>query len=132
MGCSREVLAFLIAYNPDSVLLLDSETLYEGLQEGQWRKVPIGQVMLSSLAVAVTSSPVIHANKSMDVQGAISIMPNLGADMPFLIDESRSAAGAIRLGDEFNETLLKLSRMSCLLYSVSCLLARVIDWCSSI
>jgi len=116
-GCSREVLDFLIAYNPDSALLLDSSTLYEGLQEGRWRTVPIGKVMLSSLSMAVTSS-MMFANKSMDVQGAVSILPNLTIDMPFLADGSK-VPETREIADEFNGALLGLSRMSCLLYSVS-------------
>ena len=117
-GCSREVLDFFIAYNPDSALFLDSSTLYEGLQEGKWRKVPIGKVMLSSLSMAVTSPSTMIANvKSMDVQDAVSIMPDLGDDMSFLM-EGTNVAEATGLGDEFNQALLNLSRMSCFLYSV--------------
>ena len=116
-GCSREVLDFLIAYNPDVALLLDSSSLYEGLHEGKWRTVPIGRVMLSSLSTAVTS-PMMFANKSLDVQGAVSIMPNLSADMPFLTNGS-CVVEAKEMTDDFNGDLLRLSRMSCLLYSVS-------------
>ena len=120
-GCSREVLDFFIAYNPDSALFLDSSTLYEGLQEGKWRKVPIGKVMLSSLSMAVTSPPTMVANvKPIDVQDAISIMPDLGADMSFLMEGGPNCA-ASGLGDEFNQALLNLSRMSCLLYTVRCI-----------
>jgi hypothetical protein len=118
-GCSREVLDFLIAYNPDAALLLDPSSLYEGLHEGKWRTVPIGRVMLSSLSTAVTS-PMMFANKSMDVQGAVSIMPNLSADNPFLTNGS-SIIESKEMTDDFNEELLRLSRMSCLLYSVSSL-----------
>lgn len=116
-GCSREVLDFLIAYNPDSALLLDSSTLFEGLQEGRWRKVPIGKVMLSCLSMGV-SSPLMLANKSLDVDGAVSIMPTLTVDMPFLEEGITPADAAKEVGDEFNGALLELSRVSCLLYSV--------------
>jgi len=92
-------------------------SLYEGLREGKWRTVPIGKVMLSTLSRAVTS-PMLFANPSMDVQGAVSIMPNMTAEMPFLV-EGGSVTKTKEIGDEFNEALLRLSRMSCLLYSVS-------------
>ena len=125
-GCSREVLDFLIAYNPDSALLLDSSTLYKGLLEGKWRTLPIGKVMLSSLSMAVTS-PMTFANKSIDVRGAVSIDPNLTVDMPLLTNGS-TARESKEIADECNGALLRLSRMSCLLYSVSshcsCLIKR--------
>lgn len=117
-GCSREVLDFLIAYNPDSALLLDSEILYKGLQEGNWRTVPIGKVMLSCLSMAV-SRPLLLTNKATDVQDAVSIMPSLSVNMPFLVSESgASQREKDRICDESNEALLRLCRASCLLYSV--------------
>ena len=36
-----ETLDFLVAYNPDSALPLDTDTLHRGLYYGQWMRAPI-------------------------------------------------------------------------------------------
>lgn len=50
-GCSRETLDFLVSYNPDSALVLDSRILFEGLAGGKWMRRPMSEVMVSTLAV---------------------------------------------------------------------------------
>jgi hypothetical protein len=109
-GCSREVLDFFVAYNPDAALLLDSSALFHGLQEGKWRTIPIGKIMLSTLSTAVTSPVFDVGTNGSGIQNAVSIMPTLSD-----ADKTKTEGP----GDEYDSPLLKLSRMSYLLYAVS-------------
>lgn len=130
-GCSREVLDFFVAYNPDAALLLDSSDLYQGLQEGKWRTVPIGRIMLSALSTAVTSPVFDTAKNGMGIQDAVSIMPTLSVHTLDNNDVSRTKTEGT--GVEYDDPLLKLSRVSSLLYSVSHLtgsMCYIISLCS--
>ena len=54
-GCSRETLDFLVAYNPDSALLLDTDTLHRGLSHGQWMRAPMSDGTSIALAPSIIS-----------------------------------------------------------------------------
>jgi hypothetical protein len=53
-GSSRDSLDFLLSFNPDSALLLDTTSIHEGLQHGRWKTCSLGDAMRHSLAVALT------------------------------------------------------------------------------
>jgi hypothetical protein len=57
-GCSRESLDFLVSYDPDAALLRDSSLLYDGLRTNQWSRLPLADVMVSTLAVGTTPADV--------------------------------------------------------------------------
>ena len=77
-GCSRETLDFLVAYNPDSALLLDTDTLHRGLSHGQWMRAPMSDVMIRTLATALVSqesSSKPGFQEEAAVAGAVSVDP---------------------------------------------------------
>ena len=81
-GCSRETLDFLVSYNPDTALLLDSAVLFDGLKQSQWSRLPISTVMISVLAAATLPESVaddvvaqfLQREEKM-VANAVSIAP---------------------------------------------------------
>ena len=81
-GCSRETLDFIVSYNPDTALLLDSAVLFDGLNQGQWSRMPISRVMISVLAAATLPESVAYdvvapflAREEKIVATAVSIVP---------------------------------------------------------
>jgi hypothetical protein len=71
-GCARETLDFFVSYQPDAALFLDCDVLFKGLQSGRWMRLPIGEVMISTLATAMTSPP---WHKELAASNAVSIVP---------------------------------------------------------
>jgi len=125
-GCSREILDFFVAYNPDAALLLDSNALYKGLLEGQWRELPIGSVMLTTLAMAITGAPLsgddFH-DKASDLIAAVSVQPN-HCDFKRMEYIQRNCATYHEI-DPFvktrslDDTMLIINRMSVFLYAAN-------------
>ena len=81
-GCSRETLDFLVSYNPDTALLLDSAVLFDGLKQSQWSRLPISTVMISVLAAATLPESVAYdvvahflQREEKIVANAVSIVP---------------------------------------------------------
>jgi len=129
-GCSRETLDFLVSYNPDSVLLLDSSVLFQGLKNGQWKKLPMSDIMVSTLAAATMpqnlstemTSPLL-SQEEIIVAHSVSVVPGLKhvvlnsllkGHLPKQVPEERS-----RSVTELPHFSLRLSRISCFLYMVS-------------
>ena len=52
-GCSRNTLDFIVSYDPDAILLLDTSVLHRGIKSGNWMTWPMGDVMISTLSTAV-------------------------------------------------------------------------------
>jgi hypothetical protein len=71
-GCARETLDFFVSYNPDAALLLDCDVLFKGLRSGRWMRLPIGEVMISTLAAAMTTPP---WHEELAASNAVSIVP---------------------------------------------------------
>jgi hypothetical protein len=71
-GCARETLDFFVSYNPDAALLLDCDVLFKGLKSGRWMRLPIAEVMISTLAAAMTSPP---WHEDLASSNAVSIVP---------------------------------------------------------
>lgn len=126
-GCSREILDFFVAYNPDSALLLDGSGLYNGLQKGRWRQRPIGSVMLSTLAMGVSShstqSGSSFPERSQDVIDAVTVMP-ISGDLSYLDGYRVNRPHIIsdipdQKGKFINRVTLTLNRTAALLYCVS-------------
>jgi hypothetical protein len=128
-GCSRETLDFLVAYNPDAALLLDSAALYNGLKQGNWRRCPIGQVMVASLAAGATTpmSTAVQCysvTTEQSVMQVLSVLPKpqqmnwssmvLGCSSP-----SQTATPTDLEFDYIPLIVLQLQRVSVLLFSVS-------------
>jgi hypothetical protein len=134
-GCSRESLDVLLAFNPDSALLLDPSNIHHGLKSGQWSKAPMTQVMTSSLAVALTlpsaaptNAPLMVTDKQIRsnevmLSSAVRILPPRsrllspfspldGIGMPF------SSFMSITDYTEFPPSILRANRYSCFLYNV--------------
>ena len=128
-GCSRETLDFLVSYNPDTALLLDSAVLFDGLKQSQWSRLPISSVMISVLAAATLPPSLTNdlvapllAREEKIVAKAVSIvpeskgifwkglttgqLPKLPGRRSIVIEDSPSC-------------VLELSRVSMFLYMVS-------------
>ena len=135
-GCSRESLDVLLAFNPDSALLLDPSVIHQGLKSGQWPKTSMNQVMTSSLAVALTlpaagqtNAPLVVTDKQMRsneilLSNALRILPPRprmlsmfspldGIGMPF--STFMSISDFVTLPP----SVLRANRWSCFLYNVS-------------
>lgn len=129
-GCSRETLDFLIAYNPDSALLLDCSVLYRGLKDGQWMHRPVSEVMIAALATgalpetippgATVTSQIALEEKVVSNVLCISPESNthlvkqlLKGKLPKQC-EHRSQRGA-----ELPDIVLRLNRIPSFLYMVS-------------
>jgi len=81
-GCSRETLDFIVAYNPDMALLLDSAVLFDGLKQSQWSRLPIATVMISTLAASTLPENISYdavapylERETKNVANAVSIQP---------------------------------------------------------
>lgn len=120
-GCSRYTLDFLVYYTPDAALLLDSDTLYEGLRHGRWRHTSIASVMRSSLAVALRGRKPFQEEEHIVVnalgilpksEGLDSSAPMQGRTLPIATSFSISRFVDIPKG------LLRCNRNSLLLYTV--------------
>lgn len=129
-GCSRDTLDWIVTYNPDSALLLDSSLLYDGLKQNHWGRVPMAEVMISALAMG--SAPCNMAHESAKaflrreehvVSHVLSLVPeskkNLvlkrlaGGQFAFLVERNRVVA------DEMPNSAVGLSRMWLFLFTVS-------------
>jgi hypothetical protein len=53
-GCSRETLDFLVSFDPDAALLLETSILFEGLMRGLWKDCPMRDLMMSAIATSTT------------------------------------------------------------------------------
>lgn len=71
-GCARETLDFFVSYQPDAALFLDCDVLFKGLKSGRWMRLPIGEVMISTLATAMTAPPWYG---ELAASNAVSILP---------------------------------------------------------
>jgi hypothetical protein len=121
-GCSRRTLDFLVYYTPDAALLLDSDTLYEGLRNGRWRNTSIASVMRSALAVALRGEKSFQEEEQI-VVNALGILPKSegldasapmqGRTLPIATSFSISRFVDIPKG------LVRCNRSSLLLYTVS-------------
>lgn len=72
----------LFSLYQDSVLLLESNILYEGLNRGQWRQTPSRDLLLSAIATGMIPANVTHsvaahmvANEVKQLPYAISLDP---------------------------------------------------------
>ena len=130
-GCSRETLDFLVSYNPDTALLSDVMLLYEGLKQNRWSHLPIGDVMIATLAAATIQSdlaPEVKLNmlhrEEDNVAYAVSANPDSNVDFwkamlngqPNKISALSNRTVVIR---HLPPIVLRLSRTSLFLYSVS-------------
>lgn len=125
-GCSRETLDFLVAYNPDAALLLDSAAIYNGLKRGNWRWCPVGHVMIASLAAgattpASTALQCYSATTEHWVMQALSVLPKpQHADWPsIMLGCSSQPTTKQEDFDYIPPVVLRLQRVSVLLFSVS-------------
>jgi len=129
-GCSRESLDFLVAYNPDSALLLDTSALFDALLRGQWIRRPMSEVMVSVLAAgtipdkALSSAiPSLLLSEEKVVIDALSIAPESRGKIfkrllpqnfgPSHLPEARSFAAK-----EIPQIALQLNAITALLYMV--------------
>jgi hypothetical protein len=129
-GCSRETLDFIVLYKPDAALLLDSAILFEGLKHGRWTRLPMGDVMVSTLAVATLPLNVSHdvatsllTHEETAVANSVSIVPEsksvmlkrlIRGQVPRSVTKHRILAI-----EDFPPMALGISRMSAFLYMVS-------------
>ena len=125
-GCSRETLDFLVSYDPDSALLLDTDTLHKGLYRGQWMNVPMCDVMVRTLATAL-ASPGSTSKSSLEdeaaVASAVSVDPEsrkivlkrlLKGQKPKSVIERTSFSIP-----DLPPIAFRLNRFTCFLYQVS-------------
>lgn len=111
-GCSRDTLDWVVTYNPDSALLLDSSLLYDGLKQNHWGRVPMAEVMISALAMGSAPLNMIHESapafleeKEKIVSHVLSLVPeskkNLvlkrlaGGQFAFLVERKRVVADGL-------------------------------------
>ena len=134
-GCSRETLDFLVSYNPDTALLSDATLLYEGLKQNRWSCVPLGDVMIASLATATIQSDLtaevkvnmLHREES-NVAYAVSANPDSNIDFwKALLNGQSNKISALSnrtvVIRQLPPIVLRISRTSLLLYSV-----RFVNW----
>jgi len=129
-GCSRETLDFLVAYNPDSALLLDCSVLFRGLKNGQWMSKSMSEVMLSALAVGAVGDSV---NFETDVSRRLEQEESILAEALSVVPESKNFQLLRRLKGNLLEQLsehrslaspdvpevaLRMTRVSGFLYMV--------------
>jgi hypothetical protein len=129
-GCSRKTLDFLVSYNPDAALLLDSDSLYRGLKRGRRKQQSIGTVMRSSLAVGLFTQPGVSSESleksvfdgEQTIMNALSILPTSeGIDLWAVIEDrapSLSSALSISRFTDFPPALFRVNRFSYFLYTV--------------
>lgn len=127
-GCSRDTLDFLVSHNPDASFLMDPATLNEGLKQGMWSKRAISSVMASSLAIATTPVELPHGvstkklvKQEKAVMDALNILPK-GTFLKkpqFFKSQLAKKSSASRLENEAFRSVLRINRMSNLLYNVS-------------
>lgn len=133
-GCSRETLDFLVSYNPDTALLSDVMLLYEGLKQNRWSYLPLGDVMIASLATATIQSDLtlevklnmLHREEA-NVAYAVSANPDSNIDFWKAIFNGQShkvsaLASRTVVIRQLPPIVLRLSRTSLFLYSVSSVL----------
>jgi hypothetical protein len=129
-GCARATLDFLVAYNPDAVLLFDSSILLEGIRRGQWIRLPMDEIMISTLAVASASASLprsisssMIAKEEEIVANAVSVVPESKSVMLKRLIRGqfprRLTGRRILAAEEVPKMALVLNRMSCFLYMVS-------------
>jgi hypothetical protein len=122
-GCSREILDFFVAYSPDAALLLDSDTLYNGLLDGQWRETHIGSVMRTTLAVSINSmadNPFhdgTHLVEAVSIQSIVESIPHMD-NVPkngkaFNDDDTLAETSSL------SENMLIINRLSVFLYAAN-------------
>lgn len=125
-GCSRATLNFLMAYNPDAVLLFDASMLFDGIKGDQWTRLPMDEVMISTLAVATTSRNLPNSNMSIKeelVANAVSVVPESKSVMLKRLIRGqfprRLTGRRILAADDVPKMALVLNRMSCFLYMMN-------------
>lgn len=129
-GCSRESLDFIVSYNPDAALLLDCDVLYEGLRCGQWMRLPIGDVMISTLAAALTpdsvkseDTPRTLTSDELAISSAVSVVPeSKNAVLEFFLQGRFSSKWPQRCSlasPEIPPAALRLNRTAYFLFNVS-------------
>jgi hypothetical protein len=128
-GCSRETLDFIVSYNPDAALLLDSCVIFESLKQGQWSKLPMAEVMISVLAAAKTPDAVqpevaiqLLREEERIVSNAVSVIPEskklfIKGLVNGLIP--KPLVRGISPIDGFPVCLLGLNRASCFLFMMN-------------
>lgn len=135
-GCSRATLDFLVAYNPDAALLFDTSILFEGIKRGQWTRLPMDEIMISTLAVACSSSILpmsitssMLAKEMETVANAVSVVPESKSVMLKRLIRGqfprRLTGRRILAADDVPKIGLVLNRMSCFLFMVSWTLSTV-------
>jgi hypothetical protein len=137
-GCSRETLDFIVSYDPDAALLRDSCLLFDGLKQNQWSRLPMADVMISTLAAATTPTNVapdvataLLSREEKIVAHAVSAVPEskvfmwkglINGQLPKL---TRSRSVYVK---EIPLIAFRLNRMSSFLYMVR-YRRRMIFWC---
>lgn len=125
-GCSRETLGFLVAYDPDAALLRDSGLLFEGLQRSQWARLPLADVMISTLAVATIPGDVsddfasgILSTEQITVASAVSASPeSKGSVWKGIIHGQLTRRRRFIAAKTLPPIALEHSRLSLFLYTV--------------
>lgn len=128
-GCSRDTLDFIVSYNPDAALLLDSCVIFESLKQGQWSKLPMAEVMISVLAAAKTPDAMqpeiaiqlLHEEERI-VSNAVSVVPE---SKKFFIKglvnglPPKTLVRGISPIEGFPVCILGLNRASCFLFMMN-------------
>jgi hypothetical protein len=129
-GCSRATLDFLVAYNPDSALLLDCSVLFAGLKNGQWMRRPMSAVMTAALAtgtipeVLPQSTTVMSfiAEQEIVVSRVLNLAPERKCDsrsaMQLGWDASVSNRPSSLADSSIRDDVLVPNRVSALLFAV--------------
>jgi hypothetical protein len=129
-GCSRETLDFLVAYDPDTALVREPMLLFEGLKQNRWSYLPLGDVMISSLATATIEGDltydvamIILQSEERNVLHAVSANPECNIDfwkamLSGQAMETSAASSRTGLVRNVPPMMHQLSRISLILYSV--------------
>ena len=136
-GCARETLDFLVAFQPDAALLLETSVLFQGLRRGLWKEFTMRDLMLSTLATSMTAENVPHdvvpqllsneeavlayaINVDNRSTGFVSCLRSPRASQPFR--KSNVVAG-------FPPEVLQMSRTTYFLFMVRLILMQFVKCC---
>ena len=68
-GCSRDTLDFIVSYNPDSALILESDLLFRGLKQNDWSRLPMADVMVRAANMGLRNNEELSNAHALLLEG---------------------------------------------------------------
>jgi len=124
-GCSRATLDFFVAFNPDAALLQSVDVLHDGLNRGRWMEESMADLMISTLAVASSSSaaspsPALLFNDLTNVTDSLNIDPsNAKVDIKRFTPKGESIERLNYYYPELPQIGIVLNAVGCFLFQMN-------------